>query len=163
MEKNLILFGDYHSQPSRAIFAFCLMTKIPHVVSEVKVMNLDQYKEEFKKLNPNGKVPAILDHGFNLYESHTILRYLATSRDCPDHWYPTDFKKRAKINEYLDWHHNNIRLGAGVYFFRKYVSGLTGKPAPASLIQESYDMIEKSCSTIEKMFFYHDKTYMFGD
>ena len=119
--------------------------------------------EEFKKLNPNGKVPAILDHGFNLYESHTILRYLATSRDCPDHWYPTDFKKRAKINEYLDWHHNNIRLGAGGYFFRKYVSGLTGKPAPASLIQESYDMIEKSCSTIEKMFFYHDKTYMFGD
>jgi hypothetical protein len=39
-------------------------------------------------------------------------------------------KKRAKVDEYLDWHHNGLRLGAGGYFFRKYVSPITGKPAP---------------------------------
>ena len=74
------------------MFCFCLMNKLPHTVKEVNVMMLEQYNEEFKKVNPNGKVPAILDSGFNLYESHTILRYLATSKGCPDHWYPKDLK-----------------------------------------------------------------------
>ena len=114
-------------------------------------------------MNPNGKVPAISDNGFNLSESHTILRYLAISKNCADHWYPADPKNRAKVDEYLDWHHNNIRLGAGGYFFRKYVSGLTGKPAPDSMISESYDYIHRSLLFIEKFWFSHKSKFMFGE
>ena len=55
------------------------------------------------------------------------MKYLAISKSCEDHWYPKDLKLRAKIDEYLDWHHQNIRLASGGYFFGKYVSGLTGK------------------------------------
>jgi glutathione S-transferase len=73
---KLILFGDYYSQPSRAIFVFCKINKIPHTIKTISVMKLEQYSDEFKKINPNGKVPAILDGSFNLFESHTILRYL---------------------------------------------------------------------------------------
>ena len=101
---------------------------------------LDQYKPEFKQINPNGKVPALIDGDLNLYESHTILRYLHQTRPdkMPDSLYPTkDLRKRAKIDEYLDWHHNGLRLGAGGYLFRKYVSPLTGKAAPKEAIQES--------------------------
>ncbi len=72
-------------------------------------------------------------------------------------------KKRAKINEYLDWHHSNIRLAAGGYFFRKYVSALTGKPATESLIKESFDLIAKSLSFIEKYWFANNTKFMFGD
>ena len=66
-------------------------------------------------------MPAIVDGDFNLSESHAIMRYLATSRKCDDHWYPADPRKRARIDEYLNWHHLNIRMGCGVLFFRKYV------------------------------------------
>ncbi len=126
-------------------------------------MALEQYAPEFKKINPNGKVPAITDNGFHLNESHTILRYLATTKNCADHWYPSDPRKRARVDEYLDWHHTNIRLGAGGYFFRKYVSAMTGKPAPDSLIKESFDMIKKSLTFIEKYWFSHNENYIFGD
>ena len=51
---------------------------------------------EYLAKNPNGEVPAIKDGDFLLGESHAILRYLATSRDVADHWYPTDPKKRAR-------------------------------------------------------------------
>ena len=93
-------------------------------------MQLEQYNEDFKKVNPNAKVPAILDGDFPLYESHTILKYLCQTRNVPDHWYPKDPKRRAKVDEYLDWHHTGLRMGSGGYFFRKYVSPITGKPAP---------------------------------
>ncbi len=131
-KEGLVLYGDYGSQPSRAVFLFCIINKIPHEVKEVRVIQMEQYSPEFKKINPNGKVPAMTDmHGkINLFESHAILKYLHESRGSPDHWYPKDPRKRAKVDEYLDWHHNGLRLGAGGYFFRKYVSPLTGKPAP---------------------------------
>ena len=98
---------------------------------------MEQYSAEFKKVNPNAKVPAITDGGVNMFESHTILRYLHETRNTPDHWYPKDPRKRAKVNEYLDWHHNGLRLGAGGFLFRKYISPFTGKPAPKEAIEES--------------------------
>jgi len=66
----------------------------------------------------------------NLSESHTILKYLHETRSLPDHWFPRDSVKRAKVEEYLDWHHNGLRLGAGGYLFRKYITPFTGKTAP---------------------------------
>ena len=45
-----------------------------------------------------------------------ILQYLAAKFSTPDHWYPKDAAARAKINEYLCWHHANTREGAtGVF------------------------------------------------
>ncbi len=131
MESKLILMGDYGSQPTRAVFCFLKINKVPFEFLEVRDFKLEQYTSEFKKINPNGKVPAIIDGQVNLFESHTILRYLHETRNLPDHWYPrNDFRKRAKVDEYLDWNHNGLRLGAGDYLFRKYVLPFTGKTAP---------------------------------
>ena len=150
-QEELILFGDYASQPTRAVYIFCTMNKIPFTFKEVRVLKLEQYSTEFKKINPNAKVPAISDQGgrINIFESHTILRYLHESRQCADHWYPKDLRKRAKVDEYLDWHHNGLRLGAGGYVFRKYVSLATGKPAPKEAIDESLLIIKKALTLME--------------
>src|SRR5947209_19117851 len=37
----------------------------------------DQFKPEFLKVNPNGKVPAIDDDGVFVFDSNAILLYLA--------------------------------------------------------------------------------------
>src|SRR5436305_15047266 len=37
----------------------------------------DQFKPEFLKVNPNGKVPAIDDNGVFVFDSNAILIYLA--------------------------------------------------------------------------------------
>ena len=54
------------------------------------------------------------------------MRYLHTTRNCPDHWYPLDLKKRARVDEYLDWHHSNLRMGTGGRIFKKMVAPKLG-------------------------------------
>lgn len=82
------------------------------------------------KVNPAKQIPAMQEENlqtgevFVLSESHAILRYLAVSRGCPDHWFPRDLRKQAAMNEYLDQHHNLLRQGVGVYAFKKLFAPL---------------------------------------
>jgi len=106
---NLTLYLDGMSQPSRAVLAFLLFNKIPHKIAETIVREGGTKKPEFAEVNPFIRVPAIDDDGFKLFESHAILRYIARTRKVPDHWYPSDPKKVAYIDAYLDWHHTGTR------------------------------------------------------
>ena len=42
--------------------------------------------------------------------SVAILIYLVNkSDDIPDHWYPKDARKRARVDQYMAWQHRTIR------------------------------------------------------
>ena len=112
--KPIILYIDYLSQPSRAILAFCLLNKIPHEIKQIRIFKGEGRSEEFKKINPFGKVPAIDDNGFKLFESHAILHYLVRKFNTTE-WYPQDIKKAALVDCYLDWHHTNTRRAAAYF------------------------------------------------
>jgi glutathione S-transferase len=57
---------------------------------------------EFLTLNPNAMVPVIKDGGFVLWESNSIIRYLASSYGGA-HLYPADPQTRARIDQWIDW------------------------------------------------------------
>ena len=56
----------------------------------------------FLSINPNGMVPAIEDNGFVLWESNTILRYLAAKHRRQD-LLPEDAQDRARVEQWMDW------------------------------------------------------------
>ena len=115
---SLKLYIDYLSQPARAIICFCLLNKIPHSINEIRINKFQNHTEEYEKINPLKKIPAISDNGFYLYESHAILRYLTRSRNCASHWYPyKNPKEVALIDAYLDVHHNILRPNAAMLVF----------------------------------------------
>jgi glutathione S-transferase len=57
---------------------------------------------EYRKLNPNGRVPTIEDGDFVLWESNSICRYLAMKYG-GEGLYPADPATRASIDRWLDW------------------------------------------------------------
>jgi glutathione S-transferase len=61
---------------------------------------------EYLAMNPTGLVPTIDDDGFKLWESHTIVRYLAAKhgRLCP-----SDVRARADAERWMDWVHTFSR------------------------------------------------------
>ncbi len=52
---------------------------------------------EFRAMNPNGKVPVLVDGDFTLWESGAILAYLATGTS----WLPEDRRARAKVLQWM--------------------------------------------------------------
>jgi glutathione S-transferase len=56
----------------------------------------------YLKLNPNGKVPTLVDGDVVVWESNTILRYLA-SKLKKDALYPADLAARTHVERWMDW------------------------------------------------------------
>jgi len=57
---------------------------------------------EYIRMNPNSLVPTIDDEGFVLWESHTIVRYLAGKHGAGN-LCPTDLRSRADVERWMDW------------------------------------------------------------
>ena len=57
---------------------------------------------EFRALNPNAMVPVIQDGDFVLWESNSIIRYLA-GRYHGEWLYPADPCERARCDQWIDW------------------------------------------------------------
>ena len=57
----------------------------------------------YRKINPNGRVPAIDDDGFVLWEAGTILQYLAETRPAARHLLPPAGRQRFEILKWVMW------------------------------------------------------------
>jgi len=57
---------------------------------------------EYRRMNPNGLVPTLEEDGFVLWESHSIVRYLAARYGKGVLW-PMEERTRAIANQWMDW------------------------------------------------------------
>jgi glutathione S-transferase len=58
---------------------------------------------EYLAMNPNARVPTMVDGDFVLWESNSIMRYLAMTYGPASPIYPQEPKRRAAIDRWLDW------------------------------------------------------------
>jgi len=70
---------------------------------------------EYLKMNPTGLVPTIEDDGFQLWESHTIVRYLAAKHGAGT-LCPKDLQARADAERWMDWAYTLQRAMRDVFW-----------------------------------------------
>jgi glutathione S-transferase len=58
--------------------------------------------DEFRAMNPNSRVPVIDDNGAIVWESHSIVRYLAAKYGDGSLW-PSDAAQRSLADRWMDW------------------------------------------------------------
>src|SRR5262245_5169026 len=63
---------------------------------------------EFRAMNPHGRVPVIDDHGVIIWESHTILRYLAAQYGRGWFW-SDDAGARSQVERWMDWSQTTLQ------------------------------------------------------
>src|ERR1700730_16899954 len=79
---------------------------LPYEVFKIDISRGEQFSPEFLAINPNGKIPAIVDHDgpggkpLAIFESGAILQYLGRKTG---RFYPTNERARVKVDEWLFW------------------------------------------------------------
>jgi glutathione S-transferase len=58
---------------------------------------------DYLAMNPNGRVPTLVNGDFVLWESNSIMRYLALAYRPESPIYPQTPKRRAGVDRWLDW------------------------------------------------------------
>jgi glutathione S-transferase len=74
---------------------------------------------EYYKLNPNRKVPTLVDGDYMLWESNSIMRYLDAKVGGSTGLYPTETGARAIVDQWLDWVLSTLHV-AGVLVNTSY-------------------------------------------
>ncbi len=111
-----------------------------HLGLDIELVPVDLAKGEHKSpdylgLNPNGKVPLLVDGDFRLWESLAIMQYLADRSPGQD-IYPDDISARADVNRWLFWTAYHFAPAAALLIreriSKRLVAGL-GAPDPAEI------------------------------
>ena len=105
------LYGHYASQPARSVIWLLKIHNQQFEFIKVEPLAGGTKKEEYKSKFPTALIPAIDDNGFYLTESTAIMQYLCEKYKYSNYWSiaPEFSKTRAKLSEYLFYHHTNVR------------------------------------------------------
>jgi glutathione S-transferase len=88
-----------------------------------------QRAPEYLRINPNGRVPALVDEGFVLWESHAIMQYLADGTPGQT-LYPIVRQARADVNRWLFWNANHFGPAIGILNRENWAKRLIGQGDP---------------------------------
>ncbi|MGQ8633771.1 glutathione S-transferase family protein [Agrobacterium sp. DKPNP3] len=106
----------------------------PYALKPVNVRKGEQKNEAFLALNPNGKVPVLVDDGFVLTESAAILVYLAEKTGKLS---PQEAIGRARVFEQLFFHASGLSPAFGNAGFFKRSSPEPQPIAEARFVTEA--------------------------
>lgn len=98
---------------------------LPYRVHALSFDKKEQKTSEFLRINPNGRIPAIVDDGFAVFESGAILLYLAEKTG---QLLPTDAKGRSRVIQWLMFQMGGVgpMQGQANVFFRYFPEKLQG-------------------------------------
>jgi len=97
--------------------------ELPYEVHPINIGQGDQFKPEYLSINPNNKIPSIIDSDgpggkpFPLFECGAILMYLAEKSGKLS---PTDMRQRYTVIQWLMFQMGGVgpMFGQANYFFR---------------------------------------------
>lgn len=123
----------------------------------LKLMENEQKEDWFLNINPNGRIPAIVDRemdDFKVFESGAILVYLAEKTGM---FLPTDVKGRSEVMQWLMFQMGGIgpMQGQANVFFRYF----------PEKIQPAIDRYQNECRRLFEVVEGHlaDKEWLAGD
>ena len=131
--------------------------ELPYEVHPIRLSEGDQKSESFLAMNPNGRIPVIVDReldDFAVFESGAIMVYLAEKTG---RLMPTDVKGRSLVMQWLMFQMGGVgpMMGQANVFFRYF----------PEKIQPAIDRYQNECRRLFEVLEVGltDKEYLAGD
>ena len=149
----LTIYGSDLSGPAIKVRLTASFLGVEHKWQVVNLREGEQKQEWFLKINPVGKIPAIDDDGFHLFESNAICKYLCDKHNSP--LYPKDVKKRATIEQWIDYVSMHIGANFVPIMYNRIFAKRVGKPVNEKAIVEGEEFLKQYFPLIEKQLSQH--------
>ena len=103
--------------------------------------------DDYLKINPFGKIPAMSDGDFNMSEATAISRYLARRENSP--LYGGGLQQEAKIDQWVDYVVQHIRMNVGRVHFNRVIGPMLGASVDPDAAQLGLKLLEKNLPHVE--------------
>ncbi len=149
----------YGSKMSSAFRCHVLAKELGLEYEEVPV-DLEKEEEkrpEFRKLNPNGKVPCLVDGDFIVWESMAINNYLASKYN--PNLLGDSLEDKALIDQWSYWGILEMQTFLFTLFFQKLV--VPEDQRDEKVLKEAMDALPRVFKILDEHL--SDREYMLGD
>lgn len=143
------IYGNKFSPNGNKVLFAANAMNIAYEYQEINLAAGEQRQDWFLKINPIGRIPALVDGDFTIIESNSIMRYMAEKTASP--LYPNDIKKRNIVNQWLDF--ISIHVGAGAMtkiFFNVVVYKLVNAEKDERSLKEGRQFLQKYLQILDK-------------
>src|SRR6201996_7586462 len=136
---------------------------MPYRIVPVHIGKGEQFTDEFLKISPNNRMPAIVDHQpadggppLGIFESGAIMMYLAEKAG---RFYPQDLRKRYEVNQWLIWQMANQGPKSGECGHFRRVGDSQGDQSYA--VRRFTDEVNRLYGVLNNRLY--DRRYLIGD
>jgi glutathione S-transferase len=120
---------DFAFSPNcRKVRAVAYELDIPLESIHVDLLTGEQRTAAYLRINPNGRVPVLVDRDFVLFESIAIMRYLSAKQGGA--LMPTTPEGQADVDRWMAWQLAHLGPAMGKVAFERVVKKLTRQGAP---------------------------------
>ncbi len=137
----LKIYGGDLSSPANKVRFVANSLGLPYEYIQVKIREGENRTPEFLKLHPAGKIPVIDDHGFVLFESNAIIKYLARKAKSP--LYPSELEKRAVVDQWINFSSIHIGEAVGKVLYNRIFAPMLKVPVDERSIQDGLKFLDR--------------------
>ena len=122
--------------------------ELPVTYHRVDLFSGAQHEAGFESVNPNRKVPALIDGETRLFESTAIMMYLAQKAD--SNLWPRQADHQVQVIQWLAWDSAHLSRHASTVYFEHVIKRLAamGDPDPDA-VQEAVGFFNQFAAVLD--------------
>jgi glutathione S-transferase len=159
MSTHLTLYYNPLTVNSIKVVLLCKILKIAPEYTLIELQKGQHKSVDFLQLNPDGKVPVLIDDNFVLTESAAILQYLA--HKAKSTLWPNEITQQAEVLKWLFWQGNDWNKTVGAYPHHQVVLPHWKSSIPEGFAEKDVGKFEKIMTTFNEAL--KGKEYLVGN
>lgn len=123
--RTMKLYVNPMSSNARRAMIVARLTELPIEVHVVDMAKGEHMQPAFLALNPNHKVPTLVDGDLHLWESGAVCQYLAAKAGRVDLW-PAEPAAQADVSRWMFWNHTQWAPPIGAFNMERVFKKMFG-------------------------------------
>ncbi len=144
----LTIYGSDLSSPANKVRFTANYLGLEYTYRRINLREGEQKQAWFLKINPIGKIPAMDDGGFFLFESGAICKYLCDKTQSS--LYPRDIKQRAMVEQWTDFVNLHIAANLVKIVYNRIFAPLRGQPVSQESIDDGLKFLAQYFPILEE-------------